>query len=322
MNAHELMALESIKGVGNKSLIKIVDFMQKEDLNTVLQIANYANSKFGPQNKFFLPKVHNILANDDLKDIIDKFKQKYSDLENDGITVVCYGETSYPQKLIQLDNPPALLYCRGNVSLLNRPETVAVVGTRESSERGEVVARRTVEFLSESGFVTVSGLALGIDKQAHISALRSGMETIAVLTDIEKIKPSSNTTLANEILQKGGLLVSENPPNSEIFPALFVKRDRIQAGLALAVFAIETSEDGGTMHAVKSAQSLGRLVYVPDAKSAGYPDLTAKEIMGTQLLVNSGVAVAYTKENYSEILHSLKEAIRNRTAIMKVDKLS
>ena len=94
--------------------------MQKEDLNSVLQIANYANSKFGPQNKFFLPKVHNIIANDDLKDIIDKFKQKYSDLENDGITVVCYGETSYPQKLIQLDNPPALLYCRGNVSLLNR----------------------------------------------------------------------------------------------------------------------------------------------------------------------------------------------------------
>ena len=93
--------------------------------------------------------------------------------------------------------------------------------------------------------------------------------TVAVLVDLISIAPSNHRDLSEQILRQGGLLVSENPPGTKVIPALFAKRDRIQAGLALAVFAIETSIGGGTMHAVKAASSMGRKVFVPLASAAG-----------------------------------------------------
>ena len=90
-------------------------------------------------------------------------------------------------------------------------------------------------------------------------------------------------------------------------PALFAKRDRIQAGLAMAVFAIETSIDGGTMHAVKAARSMYREIFVPNASAAGYPDLGIQQISGTQELVKSGIAKPYTRETYVEISKALTQ---------------
>jgi len=123
--------------------------------------------------------------------------------------------------------------------------------------------------------------------------------------NVDNISPSQNRPLANQILEQDGLLVSENSPDSKVVPALFAKRDRIQAGLSVAVFAIETAVDGGTMHAVKAAKQLKRPVYVPDAVAAKYPDLNENAISGTQKLVNDKDAQAYSRDSYELITQDL-----------------
>jgi DNA processing protein len=184
---------------------------------------------------------------------------------------------------------------------------IAVVGTRKNTSIGEKITIRTIEEFAKYNYSVVSGLALGIDTIAHRSAINSNIPTIAVLVDIENVAPKENQDLANEILKKEGLLVSENPPGTKIIPAFFAKRDRIQAGLSAGVFAIETAIDGGTMHAVNTAILMSRPVFVPNANAAGYPDLGIKAIAGTQQLVNDSKAEAYTRESYKEIRDQLEK---------------
>jgi len=224
-----------------------------------------------------------------------------------GIEVAVLGSKKYPKQLLKLDNPPPFLFYKGNPSLLKPGLSVAVVGTRDNTPLGEKITIKTVEEFAKYGFPIVSGLALGIDAIAHQAAINSNTPTIAVLVDLVNISPLSNKSLANEILENDGIWVSENPPGTKIIPAFFAKRDRIQAGLSAGVFAIETSIDGGTMHAVNAAISMGRPVYVPDANAAGYPDLEIKAISGTQQLISSQKAIPYTRESYKEIRSQLQK---------------
>jgi len=132
-----------------------------------------------------------------------------------------------------------------NLKLLENRLSIAVVGTRENTPKGETITIKTIQKFATYGFTIVSGLALGIDTIAHRAALDAKTSTISVLVDVDSISPTSNRELAQEILDTDGLLVAENAPGTKAIPAFFAKRDRIQAGLSTAVFAIETSIDGG-----------------------------------------------------------------------------
>ena len=129
------------------------------------------------------------------------------------------------------------------------------------------------------------------------------MPTIAGVVDVEDISPSTNKALASEILESGGVLVSENEPGTAPIGPLFAKRDRIQAGLSAAMFAIETSSSGGTMHAVRASRSIQRTVYVPDPIAAGYDDPSMPCIEGTQQLIRENIAEPYTKYSYGQIIN-------------------
>jgi len=150
------------------------------------------------------------------------------------------------------------LYFRGNVSLLKEGKGVAIIGTRQSTSFGESVAKRLAQTVCNRGYTVVSGLAHGIDAAAHRGALSVSGKTIAVLVNVVEIYPHENQPLAKEILEKGGLLVAENPPGTQTQPRLFVDRDRIQSGLSFAVFPIETAVKGGTMHTVRFAREQGK----------------------------------------------------------------
>jgi len=106
-------------------------------------------------------------------------------------------------------------------------------------------------------------------------------------------------------LFQNGLLISENAPGIKITPSLFIKRDRIQAGLSLAVFTIETSKDGGTMHAVNAAKQEHRLIYVPDYTKSGYQDKSIEQISGIISLYSDPEVEAYTKASYPQIIERL-----------------
>jgi len=305
MNIIDALILKSLPGVGDISVVKILKFSIDQNIESLEELS-VIDSSILPFKK--IPQaLKDLLKVQDFHTVREKNQCDIKAWEAKGIKVTVLGSKKYPKQLLELDNPPPFLFYKGNSSLLDPGLAVAVVGTRNNTPLGEKITIKTVEEFAKHSFPIVSGLALGIDAIAHKAAINSNTPTIAVLVDLIKITPMSNKSLANEILENNGIWVSENPPGTKVIPAFFAKRDRIQAGLSAGVFAIETSIDGGTMHAVNAAISMGRSVYVPDANAAGYLDLEDKAISGTQKLINSRKAIPYTRESYKEIKTHLEE---------------
>ncbi len=171
-----------------------------------------------------------------------------------GIAVRPYGWPEYPNQLRRIAAPPAILFSIGAFEPDHAPR-VAVIGTRRPSQWGLTTVAACARRIAERGGVVVSGLALGIDAAAHAASVESAGTTWAVMAHgLHTVSPSSNRVLAEEILEKGGALISEYPPDEEARRHYFVERDRIQAGLSDAVLVIESGVAGGAMHTVRAAQ--------------------------------------------------------------------
>lgn len=305
MNRNEIYALSRIKGIGSKAISAILDHLEANSADSMkdVDLELLLNDKK-------LSRYKSIIAENLYWDTFEKHikiaKNKIAEIEEKNITVICITDENYPPLLKLTKDAPVFLYCKGNLSLLSSSNNVAVVGTRNNTSYGKLITEKTVQFLCLNEYTIVSGLALGIDTVAHEEALTVNGKTIAVLVDVDNIQPSSNRDLAERILEQDGLLVSEEPHGTRIIPSLFAKRDRIQSGLSLAVFAIETSIDGGTMHAVKNAEKENRLLFVPNIDQIGYKDMDIEQLEGIRYLIEEKKAAPYTKNNYPEILKELK----------------
>ena len=177
------------------------------------------------------------------------------------IRVAVPGAGPFDPSVWRIPKPPARLFYRGTrLDACDQPG-VAVIGTRDPSDFGAKSATRIARRCVEQHLTVVSGLAIGCDTAAHRGAVEAGGFTIAVLAHgLHTVYPASNRGLASEILDLGGMLVSEYPPNVELRPNQLVERDRLQAGLSRGVIVIETDVEGGTMHTVKFARDQGRLL--------------------------------------------------------------
>jgi DNA processing protein len=309
MNIVDALVLRSLKGVGDGSITKLLHFTAKQGICSIEDLASCDLSNLTLRR---IPaSLLEFLSSGEFEVARNLVKDELRAWEFQGVRVIYLCSKEYPKQLLDLDDPPPFLFCKGNMSLLKDTRAIAVVGTRNNSPKGAVIATKTVEAFHSQRFVIVSGLALGIDAVAHQAALNYGAPTIAVLVDILKISPSQNRGLAEEILNNNGLLISENRPYTPTIAALFAKRDRIQSGLSTAVFAIETSTGGGTMHAVRYARKMDRPVFVPNPIAAKYTDLDLDVIQGTQHLIKNKEARPYTSESYESILHEL-EGIERR----------
>lgn len=223
-------------------------------------------------------------------------------------------DPAYPALLKRIADPPAILYALGNVEVLRDSKAVAIVGTRCPTVRGEAVARRVAARFAEAGFVIVSGLAEGVDAAAHQGALDAGGRTVAVLgTAPDRVYPAANRALAERIRRNGGVLVSEVPVGEGGSRLSFVRRDRIQSGLSIAVLPVQTGLDGGTMHTVRFAEAQERLVLCPQplADEADQP-----QYAGIWHLIRSGRARAFQAENYADLMAELE---RHRQRLLAVD---
>jgi DNA processing protein len=194
-----------------------------------------------------------------------------------GITVIRRGDENYPARLENLHIPPPVLYCRGDISLLNRP-AVAIVGTRVCTRYGLDVAHDFAKTFAQNGIVVVSGLADGIDTAAHNGAFAGGGGTIAVLGNgIDVYYPVFNKSLQDKI-GKRGLLVSEFLPTFRGSKSSFPQRNRIVAGLARALVIVEADLKSGTMITKDFALDLGIDVFavpgsIQNPQSRGTNDL-------------------------------------------------
>ena len=183
----------------------------------------------------------------------------------------------YPPLLSELHDPPANLFVRGDGGPLSEPG-VAVVGARACSAYGAQVARTLARELASAGLVVVSGLARGVDGEAHRGALEGGGRTVAVLgCGIDRDYPRSHAELARRIVASGAV-VSEYPPGVEPAPWRFPARNRIIAALSLATVVVEARERSGALITADFALELGRDVFavpgeITSGLSAGTNDL-------------------------------------------------
>lgn len=173
---------------------------------------------------------------------------------------VAWDDPAYPRALLEIADPPPLLYTVGNPALLARP-ALAIVGSRNATPQGRADAEAFAAALASAGLVIVSGLALGIDAAAHRGALRSGANTIAVVgTGPDRVYPAANRDLAHAIATHG-LIVSEFAPGTPPLPANFPRRNRVISGLARGVLVIEATLSSGSLITARMAGEQGRELF-------------------------------------------------------------
>ncbi len=180
--------------------------------------------------------------------------------EKHQIEIIFYTDKKYPKKLKHAPDAPILVFYKGSASL-NNPKTVAIVGTRKSTSYGREFTEQIVEKLAAHQALIVSGLAYGIDINAHKAALKNGLETIGVMASgLDIIYPSIHRNTAMEMLQHGGLL-TEFPVGEKPEAHNFPSRNRIIAGMCDLTIVVEAAEKGGALITAEIANSYNRDVF-------------------------------------------------------------
>lgn len=215
---------------------------------------------------------------------LSKAEEFIESCEKKGIAVICYNDDEYPKTLKHIYNPPAVIYCLGNISCLGNRRTVTAVGTRNVSQYGSEAVERICRELAEKGILIVSGFALGTDITAHLAAARLRKPTICVLgCGVDVDYPKANVGYKQLILNSGGLFISEYPPGTPPHGYNFPKRNRILAALGRVTVVFEASINSGSLITAGMAAEQGRDVFsLPPA------DIFSGNYMGNAALIRDG----------------------------------
>lgn len=181
--------------------------------------------------------------------------------EAPGQGLVAIDHPDYPALLREIEDPPPLLFLKGDPLLLGLPQ-LALVGTRHPSLTGSADAEAFAGELARAGLVITSGLARGVDAAAHVGALRAGGRTLAVLgTGVDRPYPRENSRLFQNIVNEGGLVVSEFLLGEQPLARNFPRRNRIISGLSLGVLVVEAAPESGSLITARKAADQGRMVW-------------------------------------------------------------
>lgn len=207
--------------------------------------------------------------------------------------VLTLGDASYPQALLQISDPPPLLYATGRTALLANP-ALAVVGSRHATPQGAATAEAFARALSDAGLTIVSGLALGIDAAAHRGGLGGRARSIAVVgTGLDIVYPARNRDLA-EALAHEGLLLSEFALGTPPIAANFPRRNRLISGLSRGCLIVEAAPASGSLITARFANEQGREVFaVPGS-------IHSPQSKGCHQLIKQGAKLAESVEDVLE----------------------
>ncbi len=229
-----------------------------------------------------------------------------------GNHLLTLADSSYPQALLTADDPPVLLYAKGDIALLNRP-AFAIVGSRNATKQGEANAEAFAAALAAAGLTIVSGLAAGIDAAAHRGALAEAASTIAVIgTGIDRIYPARNEALARDIAGRG-CLISEFPLGTPPIAANFPRRNRLIAGMARGCLVVEAARQSGSLITARLAAEAGREVFaIPGS-------IHSPQSKGCHALIKQGAKLV---EAAQDILEELRwEAVTNPATLPAVPEV-
>lgn len=241
------------KGIGPKTFLKLLaHFNSAHNAWEKLNISTAAELGIG--EKTFL-KFDASRKDIQISEYVKKLKQAK-------VKVIGFTNPLYPLCLKRLDSPPIVLFCKGNLELLKIERALGIVGARKITTYGKDVTEKLTSELVLHDFCIVSGLAFGVDAVAHKAAISNDGKTIAVLgCGVDCVTPLENERLYEEILDSGGLIISEYrlglPPSTGSFPA----RNRIIAALSLGVLVTEAAEDSGSLITAEEALKLQKSVF-------------------------------------------------------------
>ena len=220
--------------------------------------------------------------------------------------VLTLGDPDYPPMLLQMADPPLMLYVVGQLAALGLPNKIAIVGSRNPTPQGQINARQFAAALGGSGLCVVSGLALGVDGAAHEGALEAGACTIAVVgTGLDRVYPKRHHELAHRIAEQGAI-VSEYPLGTPPLPAHFPQRNRIIAGLCQGTLVVEAAVASGSLITARLATEMGREVFaIPGS-------IHAPQSRGCHSLIRQGAKLV---ESAQDVLEDLQLAIAAPTRV-------
>lgn len=290
-----LIALSQVEGIGDKRIAHLINHYKSiENIfdSSDREIHNVLNSGFrGPAVKNFSKEL-----------ALDKAEKIIGDSIKRDIKIISFFEDIYPFSLKQIDNPPFILYTKGNLKHLRR-NAVAIVGTREARESSMKYTFDISSFISSINISVVSGLAKGIDTAAHRGAISTLGNTVAVLGNgIDIVYPSENIKLYDKIIEQG-IIISEFAtgvgPERKNFP----RRNRIISGMSFLTIMVEAKSKSGALITVDYALEQGRDVYI-----APYNEKD-DHFFGNHKLYKDGAKIA----------HSVKDILEDFDAIFSVD---
>lgn len=238
----------------------------------------------------------------------DESRFLYDEHVKNNILVIDIASVDYPKHLRAIKDAPPLLFVKGSLDAIELTPGVAVVGARASTKAGTEISRRISRFLSENGWVVVSGLARGVDAAAHKGCLEGGSPTIAVLASgLHEATPKQNSDLAQEILTEGGAWVSEHPLGVPPLRNHFVPRNRIQMGLSAGSIIVEAGLKSGSMTQARLCREQNRALFAVTPANPSNP--LGLNCEGTISIVedeNYGATPVRTKEDYPKLLEILR----------------
>lgn len=229
-----------------------------------------------------------------------------------GNRILAIADPDYPQSLLEIADPPLVLYAKGRIELLTRT-SVAVVGSRNATTQGVVNAEKFSEVLSQAGLAIVSGMALGIDAAAHQGGLRGSGSTVAVIgTGADIVYPARNRSLAHQIAAEG-CLISEYPLGMPAIAANFPRRNRIISGLVRGVLVVEAAARSGSLITARLAAEQGRDVFaIPGS-------IHSPLSKGCHLLIKQGAKLVESAQDVLEELHFLSTSAPEAAPPMHMD---
>lgn len=251
-NKELILTLLNINKIGRKTINKLI--------NNTLPISMDYKSIFD----FILMNISKCNFNLTIQDIIiakNKTLNIIDYCEKNNIKIMTILDNDFPLKLKIIPDNPVIIFYKGNKSCITTNNSIAIIGTRYPTLESEEITRDIAKLFSDKNYIIVSGLAHGIDYNAHISTVKNHRQTLAVLpSGISNIYPSDYKSLCDDILYNNGCIVSEYFPFEKPYKNHFIERDRLQSALSLGVIVIECSINSGTMHTVNFAKEYNKII--------------------------------------------------------------
>lgn len=322
ITTRQLIAFKSIPLCGNKSIKSISEISGNNQISSTEELVELFNYCI---DKKTITRINQKITFSQLEYYLRIADNIIEKSEEQGIHAVTFQDKNYPKSLLKTINEhgnldiPTILYYKGDLNICNLP-CIAIIGTREPTDGGLKAGMYLGELLADAGYNVVSGLAKGCDTAGHMGTLKTkdGKTTAFLAHGLDSIYPAENKKLAEEIVSRGGLLMSEYPIGTTVNRYNLVARDRLQAALADATIVIQSGIKGGTMHAVTNTILAGKPLFCVKYKNQD-DCLQAK---GNEYLVNTGMQIRINTKDGIKLVYAKADYISSFNALdMVKDKL-